>query len=636
MKKYIGLLIGVLLLGTVFTLQFLEQEGQSALTTMANKGELTFVSSEKELQAFFLGAIKREKDRMKDHRLFGIGGINNRTDESGVMMETTSAEDKSSSNGFTDTNVQVQGVDEADIVKTDGTYIYQVIDQKLIITKAVPADKISTISTVSFNNFNPFQIYVDGDKLVIIGNSHHVIEANSEKDSKISKSDARMIMPSYQQTKILLYDITDRENPREVKSVEVEGGYVTSRKIDSTIYLLNTHYPDFWILENNKNVDLRPRYKDSSVSNELLFVDYKDIRVIPGTNEANYSIMTTFNIEQPEKEVTISTYLGSGNDVYMTKESLYLAVARYSENQNDEKKSTNFHTFSVDTEIYKFSVNNLEVDFQASGMVRGRILNQFSMDEYNGYFRIATTEGDSWNDQAPSKNHLFVLNQEMKQVGSVEDLARGERIYSVRFMGEKAYVVTFKQVDPLFVIDVSEPTKPTVLGQLKIPGFSNYLHPYDENHLIGFGQNTKLVTDSGAKEPRVITDGVKISMFDVTDPLNPKEKFNEIIGGTGTYSPLNYDHKALLFNKEKNIFAFPITIYKNKPGTEYEQLFQFQGALAYSIDLEQGFQLEDKITHEKQNIMYESWENHIIRILSINDHLYAVSPNKITASKVDW
>ncbi|MFZ3591368.1 beta-propeller domain-containing protein [Bacillus sp. DJP31] len=607
----------------------------SKTLTFSVSEDLPVIGNEKNLQAFFQELINREKKMMKEESKFGWGG--EATEESSMSettsMDKSSSESPASGGDFTDTNVQVQGVDEADIVKTDGTYIYQVIDRQLKITKAFPTANMETVATVPYNNFDPFQLFVDGDKLVVIGSSYQEQSYESEKTS-----DMKMMMPIYQQTKIVVYDITDRTNPKEVKSVEVEGSYVTSRKIDSTIYFLNSHYPDYWILEREKDVDLRPKYKDTAVSKESQFIDYKDIRYIPESKEANYSIMTSFDIEQPEKEVTISTYLGSGNDVYMTKENLYMAVAKYADIESDEKATTfrEFPAFSVNTEVFKFAVNGLNVDFLASGTVQGRILNQFSMDEYEGYFRIATTEGDTWNEQSPSSNSLYVLDQEMKQVGSVEDLARGERIYSVRFMGEKAYVVTFKEVDPLFVIDVSNPTKPTVLGELKIPGFSNYLHPYDENHLIGFGQNTKLVTMQGEKEPRVLTDGVKISMFDVTDPLNPKEKFSEIIGGRGTYSPLNYDHKALLFNREKNIFAFPISIYKEKAGSEFEQVFEFQGALAYSIDLERGFKLEEQITHEKQNVMYEDWENQIMRVLNINDHLYAVSPKKITSHKIDW
>jgi uncharacterized secreted protein with C-terminal beta-propeller domain len=199
-------------------------------------------------------------------------------------------------------------------------------------------------------------------------------------------------------------------------------------------------------------------------------------------------------------------------------------------------------------------------------------------------------------------------------------------------MQEKAYVVTFKEVDPLFVFDLSNPNDPKVLGELKIPGFSSYLHPYDENHLIGFGQDTKIEKDQFGT--RVVTNGVKISLFDVTDPTNPKEKHTEIIGGQATHSPLNYDHKALLFNKEKDIFAFPIVIYQENDKHDYR--FKFEGALVYGIDPEKGFTLHKKITHQKENTPYEDWENTIQRVVYINDHLYGVSPKQITATQITW
>ena len=172
-----------------------------------------------------------------------------------------------------------------------------------------------------------------------------------------------------------------------------------------------------------------------------------------------------------------------------------------------------------------------------------------------------------------------------------------------------------------------------MLGELKIPGFSNYLHPYDENHIIGFGQDTKIVAEKGSNSgPRIITNGVKISMFDVSDMSNPKEKFTEIIGGMGTYSPLNHDHKALLFNKNKNLFAFPITVYKNSDKNEYEQIFEYQGAYIYNIDPATGFNLKSKITHITGKMpIYEEWDSSIQRLLYIGDTLYALSPGKITS-----
>ncbi|WP_246946129.1 beta-propeller domain-containing protein [Bacillus pinisoli] len=584
---------------------------------------LPVVGSEKKLVQFFRDRIKETKEKWSWG--FGSGGVEEETTmESNDLAKGEGAESKS----YSETNVQVQGVDEGDSVKTDGEYIYRVIDRKLTITKALPASTIKDISTISYSNLEPFQLYVDENKLVVIGYAYHDY-SQEEKDRKIA--------PIYQQVQVIVYDIADRSNPKEIRSVQIEGSYMTSRKVDSTLYIVNQHYPDFWAYENEK-IDLRPRFADTAVSDDIQVIDYDEIHYFPGSNETNYSIIAALDIEDVKKEMEISTYLGSGSNLYMTKENLYIAVNKYPEVR--ENKGFSFDSIAISTpvktEIYKFAVDGLKVEFMATGLVKGSLLNQFSMDEYNGHFRVATTEGEVWDEKSPSRNHVFILNEEMQLVGSVEDLARGERIYSVRFMGDKGYVVTFKQVDPLFVMDLSSPSKPTVLGELKIPGFSDYLHPYDEHHLIGFGQHTKLVKEKGSLEPLVITDGVKISLFDVSNPLEPKEKFSEIIGGTGTYSPLNYDHKALLFSKKQNIFAFPVTVYQDKVGSKYEQQLVFHGALAYSIDLNKGFQRQLEMTHEDQTSQYENWENQIMRVLSIEDHIYAVSPTKITAHKIDW
>lgn len=186
------------------------------------------------------------------------------------------------------------------------------------------------------------------------------------------------------------------------------------------------------------------------------------------------------------------------------------------------------------------------------------------MDEHDGYFRTVTTTGDLWDERNPSENNLFILDEDMKLVGSITGLAKEERIYSARFMGDKAYMVTFRETDPLFVIDVANPTKPQVLGELKIPGFSNYLHPLGESHLIGFGYETSSVVPVGSKEPIIQTEGIKISLFDVSDFGNPKEVDTEVIGGQGTYSPLVYDHHALFEHSEKNLFGFPVIIYEKR------------------------------------------------------------------------
>ncbi|MCC3355699.1 beta-propeller domain-containing protein [Bacillus sp. REN16] len=577
------------------------------------------VTKEK-LTEIFQEAIKEEKRNQR----FTIFSRDTAQQEMSASNESPKADSAvTGGNEHSETNTQVQGVDEADIVKTDGEYIYQIIDGKLNIIQAVPAKEMQLVTAIPFSqSFSPSQMFLYADQLVVIGYTFHDITPHQ------SQKQRTMIYPPrhYEATTAIVYDVKEPQNPEEIRRVEVEGNHVTSRRIDNYVYLVTSHYPNYWIMEDarDEDVELRPRYSDTANNEEISLVPYEKIHYIPHSSETNFTLISAFDLDDPKKEASITSYLGSGNLVYMSKDNIYIAVANY---QAIPFREGGFD--SPDTNIYKFSVEGDKVEFHSSAEVPGTILNQFSMDEFNGTFRVATTKGDTWNTNKPSANHLFIYDENLKQIGSLSDLARGERIYSARFMGERIYIVTFKQVDPLFVIDASNPKAPKVLGELKIPGFSNYLHPYDENHVIGFGQDTKVVADNKMmSEPMVYTDGVKISLFDIRDVNNPKEKFTEVIGGRGTYSPLNYDHKALLFNKEKGIFAFPITVYQNLEGKMYEQKFEFQGAYVYEIHLD-GIDLKAKLSHDTGP--YETWEGEIQRVLTINDTLYAISPTKISA-----
>ncbi|MCH1627796.1 beta-propeller domain-containing protein [Fredinandcohnia quinoae] len=592
--------------------------------------DLPVVGTKEKLNQIFLSVIKEQKrDRERDRGFFSFMTESSKDTAESANDSAASGEAKSAGGqDFSETNNQVLGVDEADLVKTDGDYIYQIVDGKVNITKAKPAKAMKFVKAMTFEqNFSPSQLFLYKDQLVVIGHSFKEMKSNGKADKSSKKM---MIHPSYfESTKAFVYDIKNPNSPNEIRHVELEGYNLTARRIDNYIYLVATHYPNYWIMEENPDeaIDLRPRFSDTASQSEEKFVDYDKIQYIPDSKETNYTLIGALNLDDSKKEMKITSYLGSGDQLYMSQDNIYLAV-------------TNYHAvplakgdfLSPDTSVYKFTVNGDKVEFHSSAEVPGTILNQFSMDEYKGHFRVATTKGDTWNDERPSANNLYIFDENMKQVGTLDNLARGERIYSARFMQDRIYLVTFKQVDPLFVIDASNPTKPTILGELKIPGFSNYLHPYDENHLIGFGHDTKVIPSKlQGEEPRVLTDGVKISLFDISDVNNPKEKFSEVIGGRGTYSPLNYDHKALLFNKDKNIFAFPISIYQNVEGEEFEQHFEFQGAYVYDINLD-SIDLKTKISHHSGE--YEEWQSEIQRLLNIDNTLYAVSPTKVSAYEI--
>jgi inhibitor of cysteine peptidase len=581
--------------------------------------QLPRIQSREDLTKYFKEVIKLNKENTR----FSLFGREEKM-ESQSSEDSASGESSQSGSDFSATNNQVQGVDEGDLVKTDGKYIYQLTDRKLLITKVNPGEGMNLVSSISFKeHVQPQHLFLNGNQILVIGNSW-----SPHLDEKGYQGSVSSIMPVDGMTVALLYDVSNKDKPSLQRKVELEGQYKASRKMDSTVYLISSMYPNYWMLEQNDDLDLRPRVSDSLTGDEMEPLPLENIKYFPKSSSSNYTLLTALDMENPEAPLTIDSYLGGGDAVYMSKENLYIAVEKYEDGWA-----------TPDTDIYKFAVQDGEITYTSSGNVEGRVLNQFSMDEYKGHFRIATTNGEAWNNDSPSSNALYILDENMKNVGEVTDLARGEKIYSVRFMGDKAYMVTFKQVDPLFVIDTADPTDPKVLGELKIPGFSTYLHPIDDQHLIGFGFDTKVVNDDKEAniEPRITRKGMKISLFDITDFHHPKETDTEIIGGTGTHSNLLEDHKALLHEPSRDLYGFPISVYDEKEGSQHELDFDYQGALLYEITPEKGIVLKSKLTEEgsKDKEYYEQWEDQIQRLLYIDDQLYTVSNHTITSYSLD-
>ncbi|NLD46935.1 MAG: copper amine oxidase [Clostridiaceae bacterium] len=568
------------------------------------------------------------------------------------------------SGDYSTTNIQVEGVDEADVVKTDGDYIYQVNNNRIIIIKAYDSvsedtyseEGMKIMSILDFKNdsFNPQEMYIDGDVLTAIGSYYE------QTDYKYMPEDGSSAVKPYYRpkmtTKAIICDISDRTKIRKTREVEVEGYYVSSRKIGSILYIVANKDMNTYYLNNEVRIET-PSYKDTAVSEKYIEIECPDIRYFPGTAESNYLTIAAVDVKN-SKKANIQTFLGAGQNIYASTENLYVAVTNYNlgnvvrplvrtapENRLMVEAATSILQQSSErlTEVYKFSLDGTRVTYLNKGEVPGSILNQFSMDENDGYFRIATTSGETWGTGSNiSKNNLYILDDTMNIRGKIENIAPGESIYSVRFMGDRGYIVTFKKVDPLFVIDLKNPEKPEILGKLKIPGYSDYLHPYDENHIIGFGKDSVEVYDNAYYQ------GMKIALFDVTDVNNPVQKFSQVIGDRGTDSELLRNHKALLFSKEKNLLAFPVTLMEvdreNSRNKQDEALmygqFAYQGAYIYNIDLEKGFSLKGRITHldEKDYLKagnYYYSDRFIERILYIGNNFYTLSKGMVKANEID-
>ncbi|MBQ7726764.1 MAG: beta-propeller domain-containing protein [Clostridia bacterium] len=451
---------------------------------------------------------------------------------------------------YSETTKQVEGVDEADVVKTDGknlyclSYRYTEPGEKTELRIVnIEGEKPSLLSSVTIDHnqlAGNLQMYVSGDRLILVG-SEFALSNEKEPFVYADGATARpsMFYGGYRSAYSFLdiYDISDQSAPKRVDRLTQSGTYSDSRMIDGTCYLITDY--SLWP-EQVEEEDPTTYVPWTCKDDETFVVPAESICLYDYCQSAQYTVVCGYDVSTGDLFATQSVFGGSGA-VYCNTENL--VTAGYA---RDDK-----------TQIVRFSLTDHDIKAVASTTIDGTLLNQFSIDEYKGNFRFVTTEyrtkiveenGVSYvtSDSSDTVNSLLVLDGSLKPLGSIRDLAPGERVYSVRFMGDTAYFVTFRQVDPLFSADLSDPKHPKILGSLKIPGFSNYLFPYGEGQLLGIGQN--------ADEETGRTDTVKLSMFDIHDPANVTE-----IAKADTdalYAEALYNHKAALADAGKNLIGF--------------------------------------------------------------------------------
>ena len=515
-----------------------------------------------------------------------------------------------------ETNDQVEGVQEGDIIKNDGKYIYINTSNGLKIIDSNPINP-KIISTVSVpENTGISEIFIADNKLIVIGQNNMFHIMNDTLDAKIA-----IWPPRYndERTNVLIYNIENIEKPKLEKEYLFDGNYLSGRLIEDKLYLVSTKYINYYNYDiyNKNEVDIPMPYYTDVLTNTKYEFTYDKIKYFPNYIDSRF--MYTVGIDlSSNAQPDVDVYLGGSDSIYVSKDSMYAAIADYSYDYTANQKEDFNPIYTYSTVIYKFELNDGNIDVANQGRVPGNIINQFSMDEHEGYFRIATTTGEMW--QNTSNNNIYILNSDMQITGKLEGLAIGERIYSTRFAGDRVYMVTFRQVDPLYVIDTSNPVKPIVMGELKIPGYSTYLHMVDENHIIGFGYDTEINQWGGTT-----TKGLKLSLFDVTVPNKPKEIYSEVIGSAGTYSELLHNHKALMFSLSKGLMAFPINVM----GENYKS--EFNGAYVYNVKND-SISYKNKISHKESEYSYG---DEIKRIIYIKDHLYTFSENKMQVHKIE-
>lgn len=539
-----------------------------------------------------------------------------------AMEESASADSAASApaaqggdGGFSSTNVQVAGVDEPDIVKTDGNRILAVAQGALHYVD-VSGGQPAYRGKVDLGDGWGYEIFMRGDRALVFSGGDGGAVPFPIIEPEIGDSEMADIAPTGFYSPTALIQEIDLSNPAAMTvtaTLRVEGSYLSARSVGDVVWVSLNSYPAQFefvyprgpaaedaaeaanraIVANSELDDWLPTYRFDGPSGTSSGVLTDCDQVYAPDQFSGFSTLSvlTLSLAGPLTSGDAASVLADGQTLYGSGASLYLANSTW-EQPEIARDEIAIAPMPEDwyTEVHKFSVSaGAPARYEASGTVPGHLLNQFSMDEHNDHFRVATTIGEPWNSET-SESQIAVLAQQgrrLVEVGNVGGLGKGERIYSVRFMGDRGYVVTFRQVDPLYVLDLSDPTAPSVTGELKIPGFSTYLHPIGDGLLLGVGQDAD---DTGR------TRGTKVSLFDVSNPAAPAEL--DVIVFPDAYSEAEWDHRAFLSWPPENMVAIPLTRY------DYEGDNDFFGAVALEITRD-GITEIGRVSHREQQVVFE-------------------------------
>ena len=434
-----------------------------------------------------------------------------------AMDMGSSASNTGAALSYSKTNLQEAGVDEADIIKTDGKYLYVMKatgSVRMIRAEGKTLEVEGTIMLEALNE-TPQEMYVDGDilNLIVTGSRTTLDSDDTQEDTYTANTE------NY--TKIYTYDISDRSVPQLRGTVKQKGTYSTSRKNGDVIYLFTQFYPQI------NDADQIDTYVPAVNGARL---ESTDIYLPEYQNSSSYLVISSVSNRRPDEVIDKKAIVSAADNFYVSNDNIYIANANWSSD-------------TAMTQILKFSCQKGKIRAKGAADLKGSLNDSFSMNEYNDYLRIVLTDYSG----ETQTNALYVLDDALEVCGSITDLAEGEEIRSARFLGDTGYFVTFRDTDPLFSVDLSDPAEPKVLGELKITGFSSYLHFYGENKLLGVGNEVD--PETGAYT------GIKLAMFDVSDPSNVKQLHKFVI--KDTYDcPLFYNYKAAMIDTEKNIFGF--------------------------------------------------------------------------------
>ncbi len=604
----------------------------------------------------------------------------------GFDMETSKVQSGSGGVDYSTTNVQVENVDEPDYLKNDSKYVYIVSQNTLSIIDAYPAESANLVLKIALDIESQYiqNMFLNGNRLVIFYNGQ-------SQDEIIPQFDF-IPRPSYNPvTHALIVDVSDKKKPEIIKDYTIDGHFRDARMIGDFVYFVTNSNIDYQhprlpiIMERSEPLmipdafyfDNMERFSNfntltaidvfgDTINSETFLMGYSGTIYVSEDNfyltyqqNLPYRFYEDSNrdrffdvvvpllpaeIRDKIKSIQNDSSLSSARQWSEIAELMQDSYNQMSKNQKEKlfdkirealsEYDRRIQEESSKTIIHKISIDEEKLEYVAKGSVPGRLLNQFSMDENDDRFRVATTvEYYSQYKGTIRSNAVYVLDENLKIVGGLDEIAPDESIFSARFMGDRLYLVTFQQIDPFFVIDLSSDT-PKILGELKIPGFSNYLHPYDGDYVIGVGRDTKEV-GSG----RVQQLGVKVALFDVSDVSKPLVLDDFIIGDASTHSEALNNHKAFFFDKKKDLLSLPISSdLKSLEGISDAKLIatdynRWNGFYVFELNPNDGINLRGTVTHSENDSGYYGMGNS--RTFYIDEVLYTASDRYLKMNSIN-
>ncbi|AKU98510.1 hypothetical protein AKJ09_05174 [Labilithrix luteola] len=546
------------------------------------------------------------------------------------------------------TNTQVVSVDEADIVKTDGRWVYVVANGALRIVEALSPHVVSTTKVPGVSR----DMFIEGDRAVVFTSSR------SGADRCTYGYDCT-VAGDGSSTTIHVFDVTDRAAPRSLRRIEMSGSLITSRRIGNTVHTVvadgdsaDGHYqawPDDLPMcgtpqavvvaklaklkaENERVIRAStslPKMSDRGVDRPLC----AGLLESKGDSAHTFTSLVSFDMTKDDQPAVTATVRSRPGAVFASEDALYMSTTR---RKGREGWRSYYASVDETSELHKFRIGATPsaTRYVGTGVVPGHVLNQFSMDQWHGYLRVATTRGRVPSPDVESSISMMAEGEggSLVRVGSVDHIARGEDIRAVRFDDDRGYIVTFKKTDPLFVLDLHDVAQPKILGELKIPGFSTYIHRLDPNHLLSIG------FDANDHGDFAYFDGVILQLFDVTNPTDPRLLHKEKLGTRGSSSAAATDHLAFNYFAEKQLLAIPMTLCEGGGDGRNGDQLAFSGLLVYRVSPETGFQKLGGVDHGKRGVDCSTWWSNarsaVVRSVFLDDLVYSMATDRLKVQRM--